>query len=85
MTSERPYRDSLSIGAALSEIVHLAPEKFDPNAVQALLVQIRRDAAGSNHTPFFDESNVVNIAPGDVDMLAANLQHKISNRRLYLT
>ncbi len=85
MTSERPYRESMSIGAALSEIVHLSPQKFDPNAVQALLLQVRREAAGSNRTPFFDEPHVVNIAPGDVDLLAANLQHKLSHGRLYLT
>lgn len=85
MTSERPYRESLSVGAALSEIVHLAPQKFDPNAVQALLLQVRRDASGSNRTPFFEEPKLVNIAPGDVDLLAANLQHKISHGRLYLT
>jgi len=28
---------------------------------------------------------VVNIAPSDVDLLAANLQHKMSHGRLYLT
>jgi HD-GYP domain-containing protein (c-di-GMP phosphodiesterase class II) len=47
MTSERPYRESLSVGAALSEIVRLTPQKFDS--------------------------------------LAANLQHKISRGRMYLT
>ena len=55
MTSERPYRESLSVGAALSEIVRLTPQKFDPDAVQGLLLQVRRDAAGSNRTPFFQE------------------------------
>jgi putative nucleotidyltransferase with HDIG domain len=85
MTSERPYRESLSVGAALSEIVRLTPQKFDPDAVQGLLLQVRRDAAGSNRTPFFQEQVVVNIAPGDVDSLAANLQHKITRGRMYLT
>jgi len=85
MTSERPYREPLSVGGALSEIVRLTPQKFDPNAVQGLLMQVRRDAAGSNHTPFFQEQMVVNIAPSDVDLLAANLQHKMSHGRLYLT
>jgi putative nucleotidyltransferase with HDIG domain len=85
MTSERPYREPLSVGAALSELVRLTPQKFDPHAVQALLMQVRRDAAGSNHTPFFEEHMMVNIAPADVDSLAANLQHRLSHGRLYLT
>jgi putative nucleotidyltransferase with HDIG domain len=85
MTSERPYRDPLSIGGALSEIVRLAPLKFDPNAVQALLMQVRRAAAGSLRSPFFDERMIVDIAPTDVDHLAASLQHKLSHGRLYLT
>jgi putative nucleotidyltransferase with HDIG domain len=84
MTSERPYREPLSVGATLSELVRLTPQKFDPHAVQALLMQIRRDAAGSNRTPFFEE-RMVSIAPTDVDSLAANLQHKLSHGRLYLT
>ena len=35
------------MGGALSEIVRLAPQKFDPNAVQALLIQVRRDAVAA--------------------------------------
>jgi putative nucleotidyltransferase with HDIG domain len=85
MISERPYREPLTIGAALSEIVRLTPQKFDPSAVQGLLTQVRRDAAGSNRNSFFEESVMVNIAPGDVDSLAANLQHKLSHNRMYLT
>jgi len=83
MTSERPYREPISVGSTLSEIVRLAPLKFDPNAVQALLVQVRRDAVGSNRTPLLNRS--VDIAPGDIDQLAANLQHKMSHGRLFLT
>lgn len=85
MTSERPYREPMSVGGALSEIVHLAPQKFDSSAVQGLLVQIRRDAVGSNRTPFLAERMALNIAPTDIDQLAANLQHKLSHGRLYLT
>jgi putative nucleotidyltransferase with HDIG domain len=83
MTSERPYRESISVGSTLSEIVRLAPQKFDVNAVQALLVQVRRDAVGSSRTPLLEHP--VDIAPGDIDQLAANLQHKVSHGRLYLT
>ena len=85
MTSERPYRESHSLGGTLSEIVRLAPQKFDPNAVQALLVQVRRDAVGSNRTRFLEERTALNIAPSDIDHLAANLQHKINHGKLYLT
>jgi len=85
MTSPRPYREPISIGATLSEIVRITPEKFDPNAVHALLVQVRRDAVGSNRTPFFDDRVASNISPVDVDHLAASLQHKITHGRLYLT
>jgi putative nucleotidyltransferase with HDIG domain len=85
MTSERPYRDSLSVGSTLSEIVHLAPQKFDPQAVQALLVQVRRDATGSNRVPFLDDNVPLNISPVDVDHLASALQHKMTRGRLFLT
>lgn len=85
MTSPRPYREPISLGATLSEIVRMTPEKFDPHAVQALLIQIRRDAIGSNRAPFLEDRSAGNLAPSDVDHLAASLQHKISNGRLYLT
>jgi hypothetical protein len=65
--------------------VRLTPQKFDANAVQALLVQIRRDAVGSNRIPFLESQVGGNIAPSDIDHLAATLQHKISHNRLFLT
>jgi putative nucleotidyltransferase with HDIG domain len=83
MTSERPYRDSIPVGATLSEIVQLTPQKFDPDAVQGLLVQVRRDAVGSNRTPFV--AGEPNIAAADIDHLAATLQHKVNHGRLYLS
>jgi putative nucleotidyltransferase with HDIG domain len=85
MTSERPYREPLSVGGTLSEIVRLTPQKYDPNAVHGLLVQIRRDAVGSNRCQFLDNRAALNIAPTDIDHLAATVQHKISNGRKYLT
>jgi HD-GYP domain-containing protein (c-di-GMP phosphodiesterase class II) len=84
MTSARPYRAPLSVGSALSDLVRLAPDKFDPNVVQGLLIQVRRDAVGSNRTPLLD-SMQVNIAAADIDQLAATLQHKVSRGRMYLT
>jgi HD-GYP domain-containing protein (c-di-GMP phosphodiesterase class II) len=84
MTSPRPYRERISLGATLSEIVRNTPHRFDPAAVQALLVQVRRDAVGTNRSPFL-EGSAGQLAPTDIDQLAANLQHKTSNGRLYLT
>lgn len=84
MTSPRPYRQQLSLGATLTEIVRVTPQKFDSNAVHALMVQLRRDAVGSNRAPFL-ETSAGQLAPSDIDHLAANLQHKISNGRNYLT
>jgi HD-GYP domain-containing protein (c-di-GMP phosphodiesterase class II) len=84
MTSVRPYRAPMSVGGALSDLVRLAPQKFDPNVVQALLIQVRRDAVGSNRTPML-EGMAINIAAGDIDSLAAALQHKVSRGKNYLT
>lgn len=83
MTSERPYRHSLSVGEALSDIIRNTPTKFDPQAVQALLIQVRREAAGSNKTRFLDDRIICNIAPSDVDVLASMLNHRLNNGRVY--
>jgi putative nucleotidyltransferase with HDIG domain len=85
MTSLRPYREPVSVGATLSELVRLAPQKYDANAVQALLIQVRRDTVGSNTTPVLDTRMDPGIAAGDIDQLAANLQHKTSRGRIHLT
>jgi putative nucleotidyltransferase with HDIG domain len=85
MTSERPYRERLSLGSTLHEIVRLTPQKYDPNAVHALLLQVRRDTVGSNRTPFLQDRTGGDIAAADVDQLAASLQHKMNHGRLFLT
>jgi putative nucleotidyltransferase with HDIG domain len=84
MTSVRPYRAPLSVGSALSDLVRIAPQKFDPNVVQGLLIQVRRDVVGSSRTPLLD-GVPVNIAASDIDQLAATLQHKVSRGKAYLT
>ncbi len=84
MISARPYREPLSVGSALSDLVRMAPQKYDPNVVQALLIQVRREAVGSNRAPLLDRG-VVNIAASDIDQLAATLQHKVSRGKLFLT
>jgi putative nucleotidyltransferase with HDIG domain len=83
MTSERPYRHSMEVGEALSDIIRNTPTKFDPIAVQALLIQVRREASGSNKTKFLDDRIVCNIAPADVDVLASMLNHRLNNGRVY--
>lgn len=85
MTTERPYRAAMSVGASLAEIVRLTPQKFDQNAVQALLLQVRRDTVGSNRTPFLEARSGESIGAADIDHLAASLQHKVNNGRLFLT
>ena len=84
MTSARPYRAPLSVGSALSDLVRLAPEKFDPSIVQALLIQVRRDVIGSSRVPML-EGMPVNIAASDIDQLAATLQYKVSRGRVIST
>lgn len=84
MTSARPYRAPLSVGSALSDLVRLTPEKFDPNVVQGLLIQVRRDAVGSSRAPLLDTTSV-NISATDIDHLAATLQYKVSRGKTYLT
>ena len=85
MISPRPYREPISLGATLHEIVRIAPQKLDAAAVQALLVQIRRDSVGGNRIPFLEDRAAGNLAPTDIDHLAAMLQHRVSNGRMYLT
>jgi putative nucleotidyltransferase with HDIG domain len=84
MTSVRPYRAPMTVGNALSDLVRMAPEKFDPNVVQALLIQVRREAVGSSRVPLLD-SAPVNIAATDIDHLAATLQYRVSRGKAYLT
>jgi putative nucleotidyltransferase with HDIG domain len=83
MTSERPYRHSLTVGEVLSDIIRNTPIKYDPQAVQALLIQVRREAAGSNKVRFLDDRIICNIAPSDVDVLASMLNHRLNNSRVY--
>jgi HD-GYP domain-containing protein (c-di-GMP phosphodiesterase class II) len=85
MISARPYREPLSVGSALSDLVRLTPQKYDPNVVQALLIQVRRDAVGSNRTPLLADRVSVNISATDIDQLASTLQHKVSRGKNYLT
>jgi putative nucleotidyltransferase with HDIG domain len=84
MTTERPYRQRFSVGAALQELIRVSPEKYDAQALQALLIQVRRDAVGSNRIPLL-EPEMMNLSATDVDQLASTLQHRLNNNKLHLT
>jgi hypothetical protein len=98
MTSERPYRHSMSVGEALNQIVKLTPHKFDPMAVQALLIQVRRDAVSgmgsmsqgthalalpAEKPRFLDAHTRCDLMPTDIDQMAGLLNHKLTNGRMY--
>ncbi len=83
MVTDRPYREGLSVGETLTEIVRITPQKFDPAVVQGLIIQVRRDAAGSNQTPFLDERVVCTLAPTDIDQLASMLNFRTTAGRVY--
>ena len=84
MTSERPYRERMSVGVALQELIRITPQKYDPQALQALLIQVRRDAVGTNRIPIL-EPDMMNLSAVDVDELASTLQHRISQDKVFLT
>ena len=84
MISPRPYREPLPLGRALHELIRMTPQKYDAEAMQALLIQIRRDAVGSNRFPVL-EPGILNMSASDVDQLAATLQHKLTQGKVYLT
>lgn len=84
MISARPYREPLPLGIALHELIRMTPQKYDAEALQALLIQVRRDAVGSNRVPVL-EPDVLTLSAGDVDLMASTLQHKISHGKTFLT
>jgi hypothetical protein len=87
----------MTVGEALMEIVKLTPHKFDPNAVQALLIQVRRDAVSGMGTMlqgkmlaqsveksrFLDHHTKFDLMPTDIDQMAGMLNHKLTNGRVY--
>lgn len=92
MTSDRPYRRRMSVGESLTAIVNLTPSKLDAESVQALIVQIRRDAvsaitppneAGPERPRFLHENLNCNLFPSDIDQIAALLNHKLSQARTH--
>jgi hypothetical protein len=82
MVHERPYRASLSVGQALTQLVRNTPQKFDSDAVQALLACIRAHACG-HRQDFLDSTAACEISAGDIDQLAADLKYKATHGRVY--
>ena len=96
MLSERPYRRRLSPGEVAAQISWLAPSKLDADVVHALLIQLRRDAVSlttpmrpwappeqRSRKPFLDPEIACNISPTDIDLLASELNRRISRGRTY--
>ncbi len=96
MTSARTYRRSMSVGEALTAIVNLTPTKLDAESVQALIVQVRRDAVVTLTPPpgsatesvpqrprFLHEGLTCNLFPSDIDQIASLLNHKLTQGRTY--
>jgi putative nucleotidyltransferase with HDIG domain len=79
MISERPYRQPLSVGVALQELIRMSPQKYDPQLLQALLIQVRRDAIGTNRVPMLEQA--IHLSARDVDELAATLHHRVTQSR----
>ena len=46
MTSKRPYRDALTVAAALRELEREAGSHFDPDVVRVLVAQVLEATAG---------------------------------------
>jgi putative nucleotidyltransferase with HDIG domain len=84
MTSQRPWREPMTAGTALTELVRLSPAKYDADILHSLLIQVRRDCVGSNKVPFLDEHVVSNLSPTDVDGISSMLHHKVTSKRKYL-
>ncbi len=91
MTTDRPYRRSMSVGESLTAIVNLTPSKLDPGPVHALILQIRRDAVAAITTPqaadpaparprFLRDGLACNLFPSDIDQIAALLNHRLQGR-----
>ena len=83
MTSERPYRGSMSVQQAAREMTRLAPNKFDPNVVQALLIQLRRDAERKSTTPFLDHERIAELNVAELDHLSMALVAKTTGGKVY--
>jgi putative nucleotidyltransferase with HDIG domain len=82
MTSERPYRKSLGLGAALKEIVDHSPRQLDHDVVHCLLMMVRGEVSGDG-SRFLDPQVACNLSLAEVDRLTANLKLVSTGGRSY--
>lgn len=84
MTSDRPYRKTMSLEKALHEIVHTTPAQLDAEAVHSLLMLVRGEATGKGKR-FLDPQVRCNISTAEIDRFAADLKIKATHGRSYST
>ena len=82
MTSERPYRKSLGLGAALKEIADSSPKRLDPDVVNCLLLLVRGEASG-NGPRFLDPQVACSLPQREIDSLIESLKQTSSGGRFY--
>ena len=98
MLSDRPYRKRMSVGEAAAQLSWLAPAKLDTDVVQALLVQLRRDAAAmmspsrpwaaqqeKSRKRFLDASIPCTVSPTDIDHMVSELHRRTTRGRVTLS
>lgn len=82
MLSERPYRSSMSVKMAVEELIRATPQKYDASVVQALLVQLRREAEGKAEERILPAQNET-PSVREYDAFTLELLKKITNYRVY--
>lgn len=83
MTSDRPYRKGLGVVKAAEELVRLTPTKFDPNVIQALMVQLRSNFQGNGSDRTNPGVSGLEIPPVELDRLSMSLVSKLTGNRVY--
>ncbi len=82
MLSERPYRGPVPLRNALADLVRFTPQKYDASVVQALLVQLRREAEGKGEERILP-MEIETPSISEYDALSFELLQKITNQRVF--
>ena len=82
MLSDRPYRSSMPVKQALEDLVRATPQKYDASVVQALLVQLRREAEGRSEERLLP-TEVETPSVREYDAYTLEILKKITNYRVY--
>ena len=83
MTSDRPWRKGMTILQTADELVRLSPAKFDPDVVQAMLVQLRCSCQGKGDQRLALGQRANQISVPDIDRLSVQLVNRMTNYRVY--